>query len=127
MPLHAMEAPFIERTPSERVRVAAIWIAANCERHITIAQAAAVALMSERNLLRHFVRTFGMSPIDYITTTRLTRARHLLTSTELSIKAIARHSGFGSGEHLSRTFRRMLGQSPSEYRLTSTEKSDETC
>jgi transcriptional regulator GlxA family with amidase domain len=122
-----MEAPFFERTPSERVRVAATWIAANCERHITIAQAASVALMSERNFLRHFARVFGMAPIDYITTTRLARARHLLSSTELSIKSVARHSGFGSGEHLARTFRRMLGQSPTEYRRAVTEKSAETC
>ncbi|HEF4742827.1 TPA: helix-turn-helix transcriptional regulator [Burkholderia multivorans] len=123
-----MEAPFFERTPSERVRVAATWIAANIERHITIAQAATVAAMSERSFARHFSRTFGMPPVDYIARTRLMRARYLLASTELSIKSVARHSGFGSGEHLARTFRRMLGQSPTEYRRrATTEKVAETC
>ncbi|WP_279613094.1 helix-turn-helix domain-containing protein [Burkholderia sp. BCC0322] len=123
-----MDAPFFERPAHERVRAAAAWISANCERPITIAQAAAVAAMSERNFLRHFTSTIGMPPSDYIAKSRIMRARRLLIDTELSIKSVARYSGFGSGEHLARTFRRTLGQSPSEYRRhAATEKVAEAC
>lgn len=101
---------------ANRMRHAAAWLSANFDQRITVGQAADLVAMSERSLLRHFTREFGVSPRDYLMAARLARACSMLTSTGLPADSIARRCGLGSGERLSRLFRGHLGMTPSEYR-----------
>jgi transcriptional regulator GlxA family with amidase domain len=47
---------------------------------------------------------------------RLETAKHLLISSELPFKQLARQSGFASAKYLSVVLRRHAGLSPSEFR-----------
>ena len=81
-----------------------------------------VATMARRTGLSqaHFSRVFhkiaGHSPRDFLLQTRLTRARHLLTGTELSINEIAGRLGYSDIFFFSRQFKEKVGLPPSAYR-----------
>lgn len=63
-----------------------------------------------------FKEQTGMSPLKYIQKFRLTKAKHLLESSRLSVSAIAYACGYQQPESLMKLFRRQYGMSPSAYR-----------
>jgi AraC-like DNA-binding protein len=79
---------------------------------------ALLAGMSRRLLTREFRRATGQSVRQYqlAVKVRVLRA-HLTHHPELTLKEIAPTLGFYDEYHLSRTFKRVTGFSPSEYRL----------
>lgn len=58
----------------------------------------------------------GENVVDTITTARVQRAKQLLTSTDLSITAVAEQVGYNSAWTLTRAFRRRDGITPAQYR-----------
>jgi len=114
--LKSIFADVVGSTPAEKVRVAAHWLQDNCRRAVTIEDAAQVAAMSERSLLRHFRHELGMTPSDYLMNARLQVVCALLTQTDLPVDKVAKRAGMTSGDHLARSFRRHMKTSPSEYR-----------
>lgn len=69
---------------------------------------------------RWFRRTFtvhtGLSPHQYLLELRLVRAHNLLAETTLSVKEIARQTGFVDEHYFSRRFRKKSNLTPGEYR-----------
>jgi len=66
---------------------------------------------------RHqFVNHFGVSPKEYILQERIQHIKKRLTNTEDSVRDIAVRYSFYSTSHLSRTFKKYVGCTPSEYR-----------
>ncbi|WP_225174464.1 MULTISPECIES: helix-turn-helix domain-containing protein [unclassified Bradyrhizobium] len=72
--------------------------------------------MSRRTFIRRFEEATGMSPGDWLTQARVSRARELLEATQLPIEGIAVETGFGSAEALRHHFRQRIGTSPMRYR-----------
>jgi AraC-like DNA-binding protein len=68
----------------------------------------------------HFARAFGdaygETPRAYLTRRRIERAKTLLRTANLSVTEICLLVGFESLGSFSSRFRRLVGQSPSEYR-----------
>jgi transcriptional regulator GlxA family with amidase domain len=108
----------------DKVRASAQWLQENCERPISVIDAAQVVAMSERNFLRRFKLEMGITPSEYLLQARLDMTCRLLTDTELPVDKVARRSGMGSGDRLAKIFRKRLSISPSEYRARS--RSDAT-
>lgn len=65
---------------------------------------------------RAFHAAVGKAPHDYIIDRRVSRARTLLRHEALGLGAVARASGFSSHAHMTATFRKRLGVTPSELR-----------
>jgi AraC family transcriptional regulator of arabinose operon len=63
-----------------------------------------------------FKRAFGRSPIEHLISLRMTHARHLLATTNLAVKEIAVHLGYGDPYFFSRLFKRHCGCSPRAFR-----------
>ena len=63
-----------------------------------------------------FTKSTGMSPKDYIQNCRLTRARHMLESSSLTIAGIAYSCGFKQCESFIRAFKKRYDITPSDYR-----------
>jgi transcriptional regulator GlxA family with amidase domain len=101
---------------SELVRAAAHRLDVNCERSMSISDAAHAAGMSERNFLRRFKLEMGVTPSEYLLRARLEKACYLLLHTDLPVDKIARRTGLGSGVRLAKLFRQRLSTSPTEYR-----------
>ena len=83
---------------------------------IGVEELARLAGCSRYHFSRLFLRTTGETPQRYVTRHRVERAATLLTTTELSVDAIAHRVGFGAGRALAKSMRRLLGASPNEVR-----------
>lgn len=82
----------------------------------SIARMAALAMLSERTLIRHFNEATGLSPLTWLITERVERTKELLETTDFGLDAIAEASGFRSQETLRHHFRAKTGVSPSAFR-----------
>jgi transcriptional regulator GlxA family with amidase domain len=63
-----------------------------------------------------FSKTFNISPALYINRKRIERTQKLLCETNLKLEAISQELGFTDAFHLSKTFKKFTGISPSEFR-----------
>ena len=77
---------------------------------------ARVASVSEAHFIRTFRATFGETPHRYLQRRRVERAMFLLSEGERSITDICLDVGFTSLGTFSRTFREIVGVTPTEYR-----------
>ena len=103
-------------TSAEKVNASAQWLEQNCEKAISVRDAARVAAMSERNFLRFFKQEIGVTPSEFLLQVRLERTLQLLTETDLTIDRIAKRCGWLNGDRLAKIFRKRLAVTPSEYR-----------
>jgi transcriptional regulator GlxA family with amidase domain len=72
--------------------------------------------MSQRSFSRHYTGQTGLTPGRAVERLRVEAARQLLLESRLPIKRISRRCGFGSEETMRRSFLRLLGTSPQDYR-----------
>ncbi len=72
--------------------------------------------LSERQLRRVFVQTFGVEPKQYITSRRLLFAKQLLQDTKLPITDIAFSAGFNGRGRLTINMKRSYGFTPERLR-----------
>jgi AraC-like DNA-binding protein len=72
--------------------------------------------LSYRQISRHFVDTFGLTPKQYQLQARNEEAKRLLRETNLSITTIAMELGYCSSQHFATQFLKHIGQLPSGYR-----------
>ncbi|MEW9582793.1 helix-turn-helix domain-containing protein [Paraburkholderia sp. DGU8] len=103
----------------DKIRAAARWLQENCQQAISIADAAQVAAMSERNFLRRFKMEMGITPSGFLLHERLAATCSLLTESELPVDKIARRTGMGNGDRLAKVFRKRMRISPTEFRIQS--------
>ncbi len=83
---------------------------------VTIRQLTKVAGMSESALMRSFRRMVNHSPMDYLIRLRVARACDLLQHGDMRVTEVAYECGFNDSNYFSRQFRRVMGQTPREYR-----------
>lgn len=83
---------------------------------LDIRQLAALAGISLSQFERRFYRILGATPHDYILRVRISAARTLLENTTRTIADIACETGFYDHSHFTRTFKRISGMSPGNYR-----------
>jgi transcriptional regulator GlxA family with amidase domain len=77
---------------------------------------AAVACLSEAHFIRSFCACFGETPHRYLQRRRVERAMFLLRETDRSVSNVCYDVGFTSLGTFSRTFRAIVGETPSKYR-----------
>jgi AraC family transcriptional regulator len=76
----------------------------------------AIAQISPYHFLRLFKKNLGVTPHQYILQRRIERAKYLLRSSRLDISEIALKVGFCDSSHLTRCFKSILGNTPSQWR-----------
>jgi AraC-like DNA-binding protein len=77
---------------------------------------AADARLSKFHFLRAFKQSLGISPYQYVLQQRVRKAEELLVLTDMDLVDIAAAVGFADQSHLSRHFRRLVGDSPRHHR-----------
>ena len=92
------------------------WIVDNLDGDLSLPHLAAHAGMSERSFGRRYAQASGMTPSRAVERLRVEAARHLLAETTLPLKRVARRCGFGTEETMRRSFMRVQGVGPSDYR-----------
>lgn len=77
---------------------------------------AAACGVSRSQLGRLFRSTFGVAPLAWIRSRRIERAKRLIRDERHTLTEIAAMTGFSDQSHLSRTFKRIVGKNPTDYR-----------
>lgn len=83
---------------------------------IDVACLARIAKLSASHFARAFRASFGATPAAYVAVRRVERAKTLMLQTTEPLCRISLDCGFTDQSHLSRVFRRAVGQSPSQWR-----------
>jgi len=86
-------------------------------RQITLASLARQCGVSEGHLIKLVRECMGMTPMEIVWRSRVTRAARALSETGLSVAEVAEQTGFANAYHFSRRFRQQFEQSPRAWRL----------
>lgn len=92
------------------------YLNSNYQKDICLADILHKIAMSKSTFLRNFRRAIGTTPIDYLIQIRVARASYLLQESDLSISEVGYRVGFTDSNYFSRTFRKITGQTPREFR-----------
>jgi transcriptional regulator GlxA family with amidase domain len=95
-----------------------MWIAENVRKKLSVQMLADRFAMSVRNFERVFTRELGRTPSKYILQVRVEEAQRQLERTDRGLKQIAIDCGFGSADVMRRSFVRLIGVTPNQYRRT---------
>jgi AraC-like DNA-binding protein len=83
---------------------------------LTLNQVAKAVETSRFNFCKQFTKSTGIHFTAYLTRVRIERAKNLLLNPNLRVSEIAYDSGFQSLTHFNREFKRIQGDSPTDYR-----------
>ena len=89
----------------------------NASKRLAIAGMCRALAVSERTLARRFKASLGMSPLSYLQSQRIARARQLLESSASSLEKIVEQCGYEDVSSFRKLFARQVGMTPREYRL----------
>jgi AraC family transcriptional regulator len=101
-----------------RMHRARDFMEASLHQPISLNEIAEVAWFSPHHFLRLFKKMFGETPHQYLTRRRIETARQMLTRTDQSVTEICGALGFESLGSFSWLFRRHMGASPEQFRLS---------
>ena len=104
------------RQPQRWLTRAVEFLRESFTEHLTITQVASVAGVHPVYLAREFRRFHGCTIGEYIRRLRVERACRQLSSADESLATIAASAGFSDQSHFSRTFKRLMGMTPAQYR-----------
>ena len=122
---HSVDSPFFEALQDRRLARAVAAILERPAHSHTVDGLAELAGMSRSAFTERFAQVFGQSAIEFLTKVRLRLAAHLLTTTDLPVKLVAKSIGYGSRSYFSRAFRAAYGQDPASFRTFGTSPEDE--
>ena len=83
---------------------------------ISLGQVAKAVNMSSYYFCKMFKKVTGINFTDYVARVRIEKSKNLLLNPNLRVSEIAFEVGFQSLTHFNRVFKKILGQSPTEYR-----------
>jgi AraC-like DNA-binding protein len=111
----------IRRQQAEPVMVsrAKQFIEENQTEKLSLAQVARAVNASSFYFCKTFRKATGVHFTAYVSRVRIERAKHLILNPNLRISEVAYEVGFQSLTHFNRVFKKLVGQSPSQYRACS--------
>lgn len=88
----------------------------NCKKQYTLKSLAEKYHISESTLSHNFKAIVGVSVFEYLMSSRVATAKNLLAKTNKDISEIVEECGFTDCANFSRTFKKRLYMTPSEFR-----------
>ena len=86
----------------------------DCAQPVTTADMMRIAGMSKTTLHKSFKAVTAMTPLQFVKSVRLHRAKALMMNEGLSVSSAAYQVGYASASQFSREFKRLFGLPPSE-------------
>jgi AraC family transcriptional regulator len=99
-----------------QARRAVAYINANLAAKIRIEDLSRLVDLSSSHFSRAFKCSFGVSAHAYLTQRRIEVAQRLMLTTRYSLSEIALSCGMSDQSHFSRSFRRIVGETPYSWR-----------
>lgn len=95
----------------------ALYLEENFKSQISYSELSNEFNFSSPYLSRCFKKIYSITPLEYLNRIRIEETKFYLRNTDLSIENIAFETGFNSHSYLTRTFAKVVGQNPIEYRF----------
>jgi AraC family transcriptional regulator len=108
--------PRVSARARRRAIEAALWLEAHAADPVRLEDAARAAGLSPFHFLRVFAAVVGVTPHQHLMRLRLARAARLLCDRTMPVTEVALEAGFADLSNFVRTFRRVAGASPGEFR-----------
>jgi transcriptional regulator GlxA family with amidase domain len=102
--------------PAWQMRKVITHVDANLSRRIPVQELARLLDLSASHFCRAFKSTFGASPRDYVLRRRIEMAQRMMLTTSEPLSSIAVTCGMCDQQHFSRSFHRIVGQTPYTWR-----------
>jgi AraC family transcriptional regulator len=113
----AAEKPDFQRgLPIWQLRKVQDYVGEHVSEEMTVETLATVAGLSPFHFSRVFKQATGMSPLQYVTRERITRAQQLTRETSRSLIEIGLEVGYSNPSHFAKVFRKVVGMTPTEFR-----------
>ena len=109
-----------EKTEEDPIQLTISYINENFSKNLHLEDLAEKASLSPYYFTKLFARRTGMTPYQYLISTRLSSAKFLLKSSLMSIKEIAFTSGFTDVSTFCSSFKKKEGITPMDYRHSNT-------
>jgi AraC family transcriptional regulator len=109
--------PFIQSgLTAKQIRIVTDYMDSRLTDKVAISEFATLLDMTRFHFIRTFKRATGVPPHQFMIQRRIERAKELLAERHTTVAEVAAKSGFSSAMELTRTFRRIVGTTPSTYR-----------
>jgi two-component system response regulator YesN len=105
-----------EESSNDAIEAAKKYIENNYTDNITLEDVSREVNISSYYLSRIFKEGTGENFIDYLTGLRMDKAKDLLATTQYSMKEICAKVGYSDPNYFSKTFKKNVGVTPTEYR-----------
>jgi AraC-like DNA-binding protein len=105
-----------ENAESPVITRAKDYICEHQSEKLSLGQVARAVNMSAFYFCKMFKKITGVNFTDYLSRVRIEKAKNLLLNPNLRVSEIAFEVGFQSLTHFNRVFKKLLGQSPTDYR-----------
>lgn len=99
-----------------QIRKVTSHVEANLDQPIRNEDLAMIVRLNPSHFGRAFRNSFGEPPHEYVIRRRVERAQGLMLSTDAPLSEIALDCGMADQAHLSRLFRRVVGETPRAWR-----------
>jgi len=110
------DAKIADRAEPAKIWKARCYIQEHSEEELSLTAVARFVKISPNHLSEKFKEVTGVKFVDYIARLRFAKARLLLQNSHRRISEIAFEVGFQSLSQFNRVFKKISGQSPTEYR-----------
>jgi AraC family transcriptional regulator len=102
--------------PISQLRKVEDYIGEHLAEEISIEKLSALVELSPSHFAHVFKQTTGMTPLQFVTRGRITRAQQLIRETSRSLIDVGLEVGYSSPSHFAQVFRRVVGVTPTEFR-----------
>ena len=92
------------------------FIQTHVDEPITLAQVVQHVRVSRFYFCKLFKKATGLNFTDYVSRVRVEKAKNLLLNPNARVSEVAYEAGFQSLTHFNRIFRKVVGESPTEFR-----------
>jgi len=114
--LNQQAVPPQEKSEPPAIARAKAYIHEHQGEDISLGQVARAVNTSTFYFCKLFKKVTGINFTDYLSRARIEKAKSLLLNPNLRVSEIAFEVGFQSLTHFNRVFKKLLGQSPTQYR-----------
>ena len=110
------DKPLVLSSMDQRIQIIITLLNGEVDQQRSLDELARVVNLSSSRLRHLFKDHTGLTPVAYLKTLRLEKAKELLETTFLSHKEIMKRIGVQDKSHFARDFKNVYGLSPSRYR-----------
>jgi AraC family transcriptional regulator len=102
--------------PIHQLRRVEDYVAAHLAENISIQGLAGLLELSSSHFAHVFKESMGMTPLQFVTRQRITRAQQLIRETSRTLIQVGLEVGYASPSHFAQVFRRVVGVTPTAFR-----------